>query len=219
MFHHTLSPFSRYIRVQMAEKRIDFELREENFWERREEFLKINPAGEIPVLIENMRRAVCGHYAISEYLEESYKSPSLLGNSSTERAEVRRLVSWFNQNFYNEVTKNLVHEKVFKKMLGQGHPDSETIRAGKRNIVHHMNYISFLSERRGWLAGERFTLADIAASAQLSVIDYINDVPWDKHESVKEWYSIMKSRPSFRALLTDRAQGFRPPAHYANLDF
>jgi glutathione S-transferase len=63
------------------------------------------------------------------------------------------------------------------------------------------------------------TLADFAAAAQLSVLDYSSDVDWDRHAVVKDWYAKIKSRPSFRGLLADQVAGFPPPPHYADLDF
>jgi len=74
-------------------------------------------------------------------------------------------------------------------------------------------------ERRRWLAGENFSLADITAAAHLSTLDYLGDVPWDNHEPAKEWYARIKSRPSFRPLLADHIPGAPPPKHYADLDF
>ena len=70
-----------------------------------------------------------------------------------------------------------------------------------------------------WLAGDALSLADIAAAAHLSAIDYLGDVPWSDHEVAKEWYARIKSRPSFRPLLTDHIPGLAPPKHYTDLDF
>jgi glutathione S-transferase len=76
-----------------------------------------------------------------------------------------------------------------------------------------------LLETRRWLAGNDMTLADFAAAAQLSCLDYVSDVPWDRYEMVKDWYAKIKSRPAFRSLLADHVPGFRPAPHYADLDF
>ena len=84
------------------------------------------------------------------------------------------------------------------------------MRAGLANIHLHLEYIAYLFERRNWLAGEALSLADIAAAAQLSVLDYLGDVPWDRHPGAKLWYSRIKSRPSFRPLLADRLPGLKP---------
>ena len=129
------------------------------------------------------------------------------------------MVHWFDGKFDREVTENLVGEKMMKRLLGQGAPNSKAVRAGHANIHHHLDYIGYLTERRIWLAGDSFSLADITAAAHLSAIDYLGDVPWKEHEEAKDWYARVKSRPSFRALLEDNVPGAPPQQHYADLDF
>ena len=219
LYHLWLDPFCRKVRLVLYEKGLEVELRSEKVWERRDGFLALNPAGEVPVLVEPDGAAVCGSLAISEFLDESYDKNALLGEDPRERAEVRRLVAWFDVKFHKEVTRNIVEQKITKRMLGQGHPDSGALRAGATNIHTHLNYIAWLSERRSWLAGDRFSLADLAAAAHLSCVDYCGDVPWDGHLEAKNWYARIKSRPSFRPLLADHIPGTTPPKHYADLDF
>ena len=220
MLHHFwLCPFSRKVRIALAEKELDFELKLEKFWERRDEFLTLNPAGQVPVLVEPDGTALAESGAICEYLEETFPDESLLGANVRARAETRRLVAWFDLKFHAEVTKNLVDEKVLKRFTGMGEPSSDAMRAGRQNVRYHLDYIAYLADRRNWLAGDDFSFADIAAAAQLSCVDYLGDVPWDSHESAKDWYARVKSRPSFRSLLKDSVAGFHPPHHYADLDF
>ncbi len=219
LYHLWLSPLSRKIRIALAEKKLDFDLRLEKEWERRPEFLALSPEGAVPVLVEDDGRVVASSYAIDEYLDEAYPEFPLLGGAAAARAEVRRLVAWFDVKFGREVTDNLVGEKIMKRMAGGGHPDGGAIRAGLANIRYHLDYIGYLSERRKWLAGDTVSLADIAAAAHLSAIDYIGDVPWDACPAAKDWYARVKSRPSLRAVLADRVPGLPPPPHYADLDF
>jgi len=219
LYHFPLSPFCRTVRIVLLEKHIESELRVENTWERRVEFLALNPAGEVPVLVEPDGTALSGSGVICEFLDETHPEPPLIGRHPLERAEVRRLVSWFDRKFNSEVTENLVGEKIIKRMLARGEPDSRAIRAGYANIHTHLDYVSYLSERRTWLAGDHLSIADLAAAAHLSVVDYIGDVPWEKHQGAKEWYARVKSRPSFRPILADYVAGASPARHYADLDF
>ena len=119
----------------------------------------------------------------------------------------------YDERYFDEETVDRLLTD-FKRLLGYGEPSSEAIRAGKRNIVYHLDYIAHLLGSRNWLAGEYLTLADISAAAHLSCLDYLCDVSWDEHPSVKEWYALIKCRPAFRGLLDDRVQGFKPPAHF-----
>ncbi|MBN66504.1 MAG: glutathione S-transferase [Rickettsiales bacterium] len=219
LYHTPLSPACRTVRLMLTEKELDYELVEEDIWLRRREFFRLNPAGEVPVLLEEKGAVLCGSYAISEFLEETYPDIQFFGGSGEEKAEVRRIIDWFNTKFDHEVAQNILFEKVFKRLMGYGEPNSEAIRAGKTNIKFHMDYIAHLLNNRNWLAGDYLTLADINAASYLSCLDYLGDVPWEHQPATKDWYALIKSRPAFRTILEDRVTGFRPPAHYNDPDF
>ncbi|WGF88175.1 glutathione S-transferase family protein [Marinivivus vitaminiproducens] len=218
LHHYPLDPFSRKLRIGLAEKGIACELVDVLPWEREDAFLEVSPAAETPVL-DDRGVLVPDSMAALEYLEETQTARPLLGRSPVERAETRRLIGWFDVKFVREVTDLLWREKLLKRVKRTTVPNSEAVRAGLVNIHAHLDYISYLFERRNWLAGDALTWADCAAAAQLSVIDYLGDVPWDKHPGAKEWYARIKSRPSFRPLLRDRVVGLKPADHYDDLDF
>ncbi|SEN09110.1 glutathione S-transferase [Loktanella fryxellensis] len=218
LYHFPLSPFSRKVRLSLAEKRIEVELIEERYWEQDNDFLRRNPAGQIPVLRLG-NKLMSESAAICEYLEEVQPSPPLMPRDADGRFEVRRLVGWFDDKFHVECTQKLLGERVFRKVMGTGYPDSTNVKAGSKAMRFHLDYMAHLLEKRRWLAGNELSLADFAAAAQLSCLDYISDVDWNRSEVVKDWYAKIKSRPAFRSLLADQVSGFRPPSHYANLDF
>jgi glutathione S-transferase len=231
LHHYPFCPHSRFVRLVAGEIGLEPDLVEERPWERRTEFLVLNPAGAVPVLIDGetptAMLVVPGAGLMAEYLDET-KGPGLNGarlmpQETPERIEVRRLMDWFNGKFYEEVTSHLVTEKIYKRFMkaeqGGGGPDMAAIRAARNNIRYHLHYIGFLLARRNCLAGSKLTYADLAAAAQLSCADYLGDVPWEENEAAKAWYARVKSRPSFRSLLADRVPGMPPAAHYENLDF
>ena len=218
LYHVPLSPFCRKVRLSLAEKRIECELVEEKYWEQDPDFLRRNPAGKVPVLkIDG--KVMSESAPICEYLEEAYPEPALLPSGAVERYEVRRLVAWFDDKFHNEVTSKLLYERVNKKVMGHGFPDSGNVKAGARAIKYHLDYMTWLLDHRRWLAGDVMTLADFAAAAHLSALDYISDVDWNRSEVLRDWYAKIKSRPAFRNILADQVPGFPPPPHYADLDF
>lgn len=220
LHHHWLSAPSRAVRFALAEKNLPFDPLLEKPWERREEFLVLNPSGDVPVLVDEDGTVVAGASVILEYLDERYPTADpLYPGDVVQRAEVRRLVCWFDAKFGLEVTENLVGEKAWKRLSGSGYPHPQSIRAGLANIHYHLDYIAWLADRRSWLAGDRISAADIMAAAHLSTVDYMGDVPWDEHGEAKVWYARIKSRPSFRAILADTVPGISPPPHYADLDF
>jgi glutathione S-transferase len=227
LFQHSLCPLSRYVRLILAEYGIEARLVEEKFWERREEFLLLNPAGAIPVLVGDGQPAVPGAGIIAEYIEETLQSRNgedrLLPPIAGQRVEVRRLANWFNDKFHTEVSGPLVTERVFKRFMtreqGGGPPDTELLRAARHNIRYHLAYIGWLVRTRDWLAGDRLSLADLAAAAHLSSADYLGEVPWNEDDVAKNWYARVKSRPSFRPILADTMAGLPPSKTYADLDF
>lgn len=223
-----LCPFSRRARMTMDEYNINYEMLEEHPWAWNDEFLTLNPAGTLPVLVENKNVVLCGIGPIAEYFDEttakaSANHISLYRGTASDRAETRRLINWFDMKFNREVTELIIFEKVYKRFMtaseGGGSPDTETIRIGKNNLHYHLTYIDYLLINRHWLAGEHMSQADFAAAAHLSCLDYTSDVPWKDFLQVKEWYVRIKSRPSFRGILEDKMLGFHPAAHYADLDF
>ncbi|GFO81807.1 glutathione S-transferase family protein [Methyloceanibacter sp.] len=225
LLHHPLCAFSRSIRLALSECKVEVELNEEKPWEWRPEFLVLNPAGTLPVLLPDDGTPIAGAYAISEWLSDTMDERPLTAfqpfpGDATARAEVRRLVEWFHQKFHEEVTDYLVVEKVFRRFGPHStSPDMEAMRAGHDNLRYHMTYIGHLTETRSWLAGDAMSFADLAAAAHLSALDYLGEVPWDEFETAKQWYALVKSRPSFRPLLQDRVAGFIPAGTYADLDF
>jgi glutathione S-transferase len=225
LFQQPLCPLSRYVRLLLGEYGTAARLVDEKFWERREEFLTLNPAGTIPVLVDEGQPPIPGAAVIAEYLAETCApdAPQLLPKSTGTRIEVRRLASWFNDKFHHEVSGPLVSERVFKRYMtveqGGGPPDTDAIRAARHNMRYHLAYIGWLVRSRDWLAGEQLTQADLAAAAHVSVADYMGDVPWTEDEAAKNWYARVKSRPSFRPILADVVGGLAPARNYADLDF
>ncbi len=222
LHHFPLDPASRQVRLALGEKRLQFVEVQVRYWEGPAEFLKLNPSGVPPVLVETKHQrttVIAETRAILEHIEEQEPEPALLGREPGERAEARRLLQWFDRKFDNEVNGFLLHEKMEKRLLRLGAPDLSSLRRGRDALRQHLVYIEELLNARDWLAGRRMSLADFAAAAHLSVIDYFGDVPWKDFPATKTWYMKLKSRPAFRPILADRWPGLAPVAHYDDLDF
>lgn len=228
LYHHPLDAASRAVRLVLGEYALEADLIEERVWDRRSEFVIMNPAGSLPVLRDGTSGpAVCGLEPVLEFLDETtgagLDADRLMPVDPLERAEVRRLVDWFGPKFDREVTAHVVGEKLVKRYTGAP-PDPTAIRAGRANVKTHLAYIAYLMRDRRWLAGPKLTYADLVAAAALSCVDYLGEVPWETDETAegfaaKAWYARIKSRPAFRALLAERLAGLRPAPHYDDLDF
>jgi glutathione S-transferase len=222
LYHHPICPFSRKVRIYLSLKEVGCELVQENFWERRKEFIAINPAGTIPVLFDNSNAiVVVNSSVIIEYLEEQHlETANFLGDNSQKRAESRRIQYWFDNKFYQEVSRHILNERYFNRYLpGSNAPSSEVLRIARKNLNVHMGYIEYLLESRKYLAFEQISVADFAAASQISVLDYFGDINWSYYSAVKDWYSLIKSHKVFQEILKDRIPNIVPPEYYNNLDF
>ena len=217
----------RFVRLAFGEYGEELALIEEKPWSRRREFLTLNPAGTLPVLLAEGDVPIVGAVVIAEYLDETRgvlkRDRRSFAEDPIDRAEIRRLTDWYLQKAEGEVTRHLVRERALKPLMpsadGGGSPDSGAIRAARSNIKQHMKYTNWLAGTRNWLAGPRLSYADLAAAGALSVLDYLGEIGWSDYPAARDWYTRLKSRPSFRPLLSDRVRGLSPVSHYGDLDF
>lgn len=220
LYQFPLCPFSRKVRLLLAEKGVAYDLVRESPWEMRDEFLDMNPAGTTPVMVSAERGTILiDSQAICEFFEETVDPFPLISGSAAARAEIRRLVAWFDQVFFGDVVAPLLHERMKKRILHRAAPDSGTLREAMKRANQHMDYIDYLLDHRSWIGGGAMSLADVAAAAHLSVADYLGGIDWDGHRPTKRWYAGIKSRPSFRPLLSERMGILTPPSHYDQPDF
>ena len=223
LFHFAFDPGSRAVRLALGEARIDFSETPVRPWEDGCPVAAMNPSGMPPVLqvAEPVGRplTLCEPAAILGWLEERNSEPFLLPADVAERAEVRRLLAWFERRFTDEVNAVLLYERMEKPLLRLGPPEARALRAGREALKAHLAMLEGLLARRDALAGRRISQADIVAAAHLSVLDYFGEVSWASYPGLKTWYMKLKSRPSFRPLLADRFPGVQSSAWYHDLDF
>ena len=220
LYQFPLCPFSRKVRLLLGEKGEFAVLVRESPWERRDEFMDMNPAGQTPVMVDAERGTVLiDSVAICEYFDETVEKAPMIGGSAVNRAEVRRLTAWFDQRLYGDVVAPLMHERMKKRIVERASPDAKVLREAMKLAMGHLDYIDYLLDHRRWLAGPTMSLADLAAAAQLSVADYLGGLDWRGHDQAKQWYAGFKSRPSFRPLLSERMEVITPPPHYDKPDF
>lgn len=220
LYHHPICPFSRQARVYLKEIDQDFTQIKEDYWRRRKDFIDMNPAGNLPVINLGNGSKIVGIYAIAEYIAEQYAGKFFfMPEDVILKAEVRRLLNWFNEKFYRDVTKVVIDEKMIRLMMRAGSPRTDFLKMAKSNSAQHLEYLSNLLRYKNYLVNEKISCADIAASCHISVLDYFGEINWSLWPEIKEWYSVIKSRPSFRNILNDTIPGFMPPPHYLLLDF
>ena len=221
LYQFPLCPFSRKVRLLLGEKGVGYHLVRESPWNARDEFLDMNPAGQVPVMVDTARSGppLIDSAAICEYFEETVDKAAMINGTAANRAEIRRLVAWFDTRFYRDVTGPLLYERMEKRLAHRASPDARALREAMKAAIRHLDYVDYLLDHRNWLAGATMSLADLAAAAQISVTDYLGGIDWKSHEQTARWYRGLKSRPSFRPLLSERMEILTPPAHYDDVDF
>ena len=220
LFQFPLCPFSRKVRLLLGEKGVGYELVRESPWERRDEFLDLNPAGRTPMMVEADKGTVLiDSWAICEFFEETVNKAPMINGTAINRAEIRRLVAWFDEQFFADVVAPLMHERMKKRLIDRLSPDARVLREAMKLALNHLDYTDYLLDHRNWLGGATMSLADLTAAAHISVADYLGGIDWRGHEQTRRWYSGLKSRPSFRPLLSERMEVISPPQHYDKVDF
>lgn len=215
LFHHPLCPHSRFVRLALSEYGLPVRLVGERVWERREEFLLLNPAGTIPVLIVDENTSAPGAVVIAEYLDEVYGGAlgdrRLLPRTTNLRIEVRRLTSWFNDKFFADVSGPVTTERYKQYMpleAGGGPLDHALLREIREILPDYLAYIETLLSKHDWLASDQLSYADLAAAAHLSVAEYLGDMPWPQNGTAQGWYARIQSRRSFQSMTTEAWRGF-----------
>jgi glutathione S-transferase len=211
LIHLTLSPASRLARLMVGEKRLSCD-----------PVASDDPQAHVPVFIELDGTRSEGLWAIVDHLEGNYPEYPLTPEDTQQRAEVLRWLDWAMGTFHDQVTRRIVFEKGAQRYTGapaRNAPDMNVIRQGREAMRGLLKTIGQAAETNGNIAARECTLADLAIAAHLSLLDYFGEIPWTEYPHTAEWYVRIKSRPSFRTLLSDRVPGQPPTSNYAELDF
>ncbi|MEO0816825.1 MAG: glutathione S-transferase family protein [Pseudomonadota bacterium] len=221
LYHWSLDPVARTARLALAEKRIGFEEVETRPWAVHPDMERLGPGAAPPAFIDSGgegRITLLGSHALIEYLDDAYPNPRLIPAGHQDAAETRRLWRWCEDSF-QVVTETLLAERTAQWVRRDREPDSGALRKGAHALRGRLTFLNALTETRSYVAGRHLSVADLAVAAHLSSLDYFGDVDWSAVADLRAWYARLKSRPSFRSLLSDRIEGTRPSAHYTNLDF
>src|ERR671927_179280 len=148
LFQFPLCPFSRKVRLVLAEKGVGHELVRENPWEKRDEFVDLNPAGETPVMVEpDQGVTLIGSQPIVEYFDETVDRMPMIHGNAALRAEIRRMTEWFDIKLYREAVEPLMNERMRKRIVSRESPDTRILREAMRVASEHLDYLGALDWR------------------------------------------------------------------------
>lgn len=214
LHHFQLSPFCRKVRLVLNEKRLPHECMAARPWDEGICLTKLTR------LVLTDGYVLTDARAIAEYLEETSAGAPLLAVNHRDRAEARRWTNWADEHMWSIVTSRVLQERVLKRFdpRADRQPDLAELKAAQQALRGCMQVLERQLDRSASLAGG-LGLADLSAAAHLSCLDYFGDVPWSDFVATHDWYARIKSRPSFRVLLTDTLPGVPHASHYQDLDF
>lgn len=222
LYYYSLDAYSRIVRIVLSEKMVDFSVQHELPWKLSEKFKSCSSYEVLPTFVDNNGICISGVFAIIEYLEETIPDPVILGYTVKQKAEARQIAYWFISEFSKEVLDPILQEKVLKRFATKtsSEPNPGAIRNAMYNIPRFLDRIIYVLERRSWLVGRNLSIADISVASFISVLEYLGILKWSNYsEALLTWYLKIKSRKSFRPLLTDIISMIPPSRNYAKLDY
>jgi glutathione S-transferase len=189
-------PFCQKTRIVLAEKDLSFEIVPVDLKaqeQKRPEFLKLNPFGKVPVLIDD-EMIVYDSTIINEYLEDEYPHPPLLPSDSAARARVRTFEDYAD-NAFIPVT-GIIMQELRKP---EGERDNEKLANARQQVSRMLAVIDGSLAGRQWLAGN-FSLADVAFAPRVVILEALG-VPLDPEwKNVAGWIQRLNQRASIHDL-------------------
>jgi glutathione S-transferase len=201
-FYNSIGPNPRIVKMFMAEKgieipRVEIDLRGgEN---RREPYLSVNPAGQTPALELDDGEVITEITAICEYLDEIHPSPPLIGTTPQERAETRMWTRRIDLN----IAEPLLSGFRYSVGLGMFQDRVHCIPQAADDLIaiarEQLSWLDSLVGGRDFIAGDRFTLADILL---FGIVEFGGQVgqPLDlANGALAAWRERVAARPSAAA--------------------
>jgi glutathione S-transferase len=190
-------PFCQKVRVVLAEKDLEYErvhvdLHKQE--QRASEFLKLNPYGKVPVLIDE-DVVVYDSTIISEYLDDEYPNPALMPEDSAGRARVRLLEDFADNSFTPPA--GMILTELHK---AEGERDAEKVRRYQSEISRVLARLEVMLEGKEYLAGE-FSLADVAFVPRVLTLNQLGVELEARLQNVAAWIARLRERPSVAVLL------------------
>lgn len=191
VYYASPSIYGRKVLAVLEEKGLDYTIKPMSFAagdHKKPEYIKINPNGEIPALVDD-GMVMYESTAIIEYLNDEYPEPPLLPEDSFGRAKARYIEDFCDLHFYKAVVKCLVKGKF------QGQPledaDKAPVSAALKRLEEYLG-------KQNYIAGDQVTLADFAAVAGLVSLEPAGIGELLTSAPLKKYLDRMKKHAGFK---------------------
>jgi glutathione S-transferase len=188
------------VRIFIAEKKIDIprEILELGTDTRSEEFLKINPNGEVPALELSDGQVITETYAVCQYLEAKFPERPLMGVTPEDKGRIAMHSQRIHSHLFMTLGLIVRHEvPLFADVLEQVPEFAQSLRRAVPDKWAMLE--KSMSDERSFIAGETFTFADVEGMAALTIADAFGLGPSEACKNVQSWASNMRDRPSWNA--------------------
>jgi glutathione S-transferase len=202
LLYNSIGPNPRVVRMFMAERGIDIPKMEidlrggEN---RREPFLKKNPAGQSPALELDNGTVLAEVTAICEYLDEIAPGPSLIGATPEERAETRMWTRRIDLNIVEPMGNGFRYGDGLKMFQNRVHCIPQAADDLKQTAQENLTWLDGLMTGKTFVCGERLTLADLLLFSFVDFFDGMRQPINQANRTIVAWHARMKARPSAAA--------------------
>jgi glutathione S-transferase len=189
-------PFCQKTRIVLAEKDLSYELVPVDLQageQKRPEFIKLNPFGKVPVLIDD-EVIVYDSTIINEYLEDEYPHPQLMPSDSAARARVRTFEDYAD-NAFIPLTGTIMRE--LRKP--EAERDQEKLTTSRQQVARMLAVIDGSLAGRNWLVGN-FSLADVAFAPRIVILPALGVAVDPEWRNLASWIQRLNQRASVHDL-------------------
>ena len=194
LYYHPLSNFARKIRILLAEKKLDYELKAVNLQNKPDDFLKISPIGKVPVFVEEDGTVIWDSTLIAEYLDETYPEPNFYPTHPQAKLECRKweeLGDNLGDNIINLWKLNLINDLAptyYRTKL-------ETSINSLLSVFDQQ-----LAKSKYLLGDEQWTVADVTTLCSLGYYNLRVNEDWVlEYENLKNWFNKLHQRESVKS--------------------
>lgn len=197
------SPYAFKVRAVLYEKQVDFEQHELQHGADRERLLRLNPRGEVPVLLDQ-QQVIADSKVICAYLEQRFPEPELVPKDALLAARCRYL----ELKIDTEIDACLFVLAVIRHTRRDAlHAVPEALQRCKELLASHYAFLERELMGRDWFLGT-FSLVDIALTPHLLGAAFFGYPPGPERPALSAWLERVRQRPSLRRARRELAAGF-----------
>lgn len=192
----------RMVRFFMLEKSIELDREEIDIVSgesRDEPYLQRNPTGQTPLLELQDETEIAESWVICEYLEEKFPNPALIGRTAEERAITRMWWRRAEQNICLPMLHGFYYAEALEIYRQRIHCIPEAAEGMKEKGRQGMLWLDGLIAGHGWLAGDRFTIADICLYCYLDLLRGAGQPIPAGCSNLPAWFNRVGARPAASA--------------------